>query len=118
MKVNLRQMNAKKFENRQKDVAAKIWVVAQKRMYLRILHHMRFEWHFKKRLLDLIETFGGASERAHELQKDFALASVMLKELKDSSIDLCDFFDDLVEFEETEYNLAKENEYGKRCAGK
>lgn len=118
MNINLRKMNAKKFEERQKEISAKIWVVAQKRAFLRMYHHMRFKYHWKERLLKLIKTLGGASDRAHELQKDFALASVMLKELKESGVDLTDFFDDLVEFEETEYNLAKENEYGKRCAGK
>jgi hypothetical protein len=120
MNINLRKIQERKKTEMSNEIAAKIWVMSAKRMYLRWVHFLRFNENtrFKKRLIALIDEFGGVSERTAELQKDHVLASVMLKELKDWGIDLTDFFEDLIEYEETEYQIDRDKEHGKRCAGK
>lgn len=103
-----------------RELVTKIWVLAQKDLFLRMLHFLRFykKTRYKKRLLEIIDEFGKVSWELKELDKDNVKVSILLNDLDESGIDLTDFFDDLLEFEEAQYDLSKMNEYGKRCAGK
>jgi hypothetical protein len=110
----------RKNQEAKRELVTKIWVLAQKDMYLRMLHFLRFfpKTRFKKRLLEIIDEFGKVSWKIKELDKDHVKVSLLLKELDESGIDLTDFFDDLLELEEAQYDIAKMNEYGRRCAKK
>lgn len=120
MKAISKAVQKRKNEDARRAFVTKIWVLAQKDMYLRMLHFLRFypNTRFKKRLIDIINEFGKVSWELKELDKDHVKVSILLKELTESGIDLTDFFDDLLELEEAQYDIAKMNEYGRRCAKK
>lgn len=120
MKVNLRELKAKKQKKQQADIGIKLYTVGAKRMLLKILYILRFDddYRFKNRLHAFLKKFADLHDKINDLSKDRVLASVLIKEIEDSGVDLGDMFDDLIEFEEVEYEFDKEQEYGKRCAGK
>ena len=120
MKANLKAIEQRKREEDRRAFVTKIWVLAQKDMYLRMLHFLRFyeKTRFKKRLIDIINEFGKVSWEIKELDKDHVKVSILLKELTESGVDFTDFFDDLVALEEAQYDIAKMNEQGKRRAKK
>ena len=110
----------RKKQKQQTDMGIKLYTVGAKRQLLKILYILRFDddFRFKKRLIKLLDKFAKYHDKINELSKDRVLATVLLKEIKDSGVDLGDIFDDLIEFEEVEYDFDKEQEYGRRCAGK
>lgn len=114
MKINLKELAARKQKKVTADVGTKLYTVGSKRTLLKILHILRFEFRYKKRLLVFLKKFSEAHDRINELSKDRVLASVFLKEIKESGVDLGDMFDDLIEFEETEYEVDKDRKFGKR----
>lgn len=120
MKANLRRIQERKKKQQQADIGIKLYTVGAKRMLLKILYILRFDddYRFKGRLNKFLAKFSEMHEYINELSKDRVLASVIVKEIEDSGVNLGGLFDDLIEFEEVEYQLDKDKEYGKRCAGK
>lgn len=89
--------------------------LSQKKAYLRAIHCLRFKFYFNKRLRDFVDEMAKQNERTKGLTSDGVFAAVLLQELKDSGIDFFgDYFDDLIEYEEGEYDRNKEKEQGIR----
>lgn len=84
------------------------------------MYILRFDedYRFKGRLKKFLAKFSETHEYINELSKDRVLASVFIKEIEKSGVNLGGIFDDLIEFEEVEYELDKDKNFGKRCAGK
>ena len=116
LSVSQRQAVQKAAEREVKDLIAEAGVMSQKRMYLRVLHCLRFDFHFKKRLMDFLDLFANYNEKTQELNSDCVLATVMVSDLEKSGICLDGFFDDLIEFEEKQYQREKAKEQGIRNA--
>lgn len=119
VKVNLRAIAERKKKEQSRDQAMVIWSSAQKSMYLRWIHFLRFhpKTRFCKRLIELINDFGDNSTRDFELMGDSVMTAKYRKELEDSGIDLGDdFYQSLEAFEEAMYEYTRDKENGKRCA--
>lgn len=120
MKANFKAIQQRKKEEADREHATKIWIMAQLDAYLRLFHALRFnpKTRFKKRLEVFINDFCEETKQLTELDKDDVKVAVMLNDLKESGVDLTDYFEDLIKFEEAKYDITKTQEYGKRCAGK
>lgn len=114
--VSQRQAMQKAAEREIKDLISEAGLMSQKRMLLRVLHCLRFVFKFKKRLMDFLDLFADCNEKTKELNSDCVLATVMVSELEKSGICLDGFFDDLIEFEEKQYQREKTKEQGIRNA--
>ena len=116
MNINLKEVNARKFKKQQTAMGNKLYTTGAKRMLLKVLYILRFDedYRFKTRLLAFLKKFGDAHGRINELSKDRVLASVFVKEIEESGVSLGGIFDDLIEFEEVEYELDKDKNFGKR----
>lgn len=89
--------------------------LSQKRAYLRAIYCLRFKFNFNERLKVFVDEMAKQNERTKGLVSDGVFASALLQELKDSGIDFFgDYFDDLIEYEEGEYDRNKEKEQGIR----
>lgn len=120
MKANLKAIQRRKKEEADREHATKIWIMAQLDAYLRLFYALRFnkKTRFKKRLEVFINDFCKETKQLAELDKDDVKVAVMLKDLKESGVDLTEYFEDLLKFEEAKYEITKTQEQGKRCAGK
>jgi hypothetical protein len=111
----------RKAEQRARDQTIVIWNSAQKYMYLRWMHFLRFHpsTRFCKRLEKLHKDFYENSERDFELMGDSVMTAKYRKELEDSGVDLGDdFYASLEAFEQALYEHTRDKEHGKRRAGK
>lgn len=120
LKANLKAIQRRKKEEADREHATKIWIMAQLDAYLRLFYALRFnkKTRFKKRLEVFINDFCKETKQLAELDKDDVKVAVMLNDLKESGVDLTEYFEDLLKFEEAKYDITKSQEYGKRCAGK
>lgn len=88
------------------------------RMMLIVLYNLRFIFKFKKRLHDFFDAICENNINVDKWKKSDVLASVMLKRLEESGCDFNGAFDELIAYEEEEYEKHRKEEAEKRGAKK
>lgn len=115
--VKMRQLEEALTRKYQEDYEKSARVSAY-RMMLIVLYTLRFKFKFKKRLNDLFYAICENNADIDKWKNSDVMASVMLQKLEASGCDFNGAFDELIEYEEQEYEKHRDEEAEKRGAGK
>lgn len=84
--------------------------MAAYKMMLIVLYTLRFDFKFKKRLIDFFEAIVSRGGYLEKLKKDEVAVEVYLRDLENSGCDFRGAFDELLEYEEERYKKKRDKE--------